>query len=120
MFSPSGSVGGAAGDPGGAVVEAALAVLGQLPPPAACALGLAVRDGAGAGGAADGEEALPMQRIDGHVVGGGEGHRVRAGPVEDGVQFHQPARLVMADEGEALAMVGLIGPQARHPAPRAR
>ena len=62
-----------------------------FPPPAAGALRLAGRDGAGAGRAADGDEALRMQRVDRDVVGRAiSGDRRRAIKSSSGLALMRP------------------------------
>ena len=78
-------------------VKAAFLLVVRFPPPAAGAFRFTRCDRARAWGAADRREGLCVQRVDRHVVVGGEGLYRLAGPVEQRAELQQSA-LVDRDE----------------------
>ena len=97
-------------------MKSALFLAFLFPPPASGAFGLAGGDRARAGCAADGGEALRVQRVDRQVVLGREGREWFARPVEQRVELDQSALSFGGDERHILTVRGLLGAQPRDPA----
>ncbi len=72
----------------------------SLPPPAAGAFGFARRDGAGAGGAADGDEALGVEGVDGHLFGDRQCRQRLARLVKQRIDLEQA--IAGIDRGKAM------------------
>ena len=85
----------------------------MFPPPAACALGFARRDGARAGRATDGQKALRVKRADRHIVVAGETGDALARPVEERTELHEIAAGVERHCFHAGAVLRGVGAQAR-------
>src|SRR5215468_11402073 len=97
-------------------VEAALLVLGRLPPPAAGADVLSRRDRARAGRAADRRIAARVQRVHRQVVLARVTPDLRFGPGGERVQLDDPAvRRIDLDHLDGGAGRRLLAPQTRQP-----
>ena len=64
-------------------------------------------DGAGAGGTADGEEALIMERVHRHAFIGTEGRNLIAGPIEERRDLDEAPPLIPRDEAGIAAGAGV-------------
>src|SRR5262245_56745529 len=97
------------------MMQPALLLLFVLPPPSTGTLALSGRHCAGAGGAADRQEALVMQRAVGNVVLADECEHLLAGPVEQRVHLDQAELRIDGRKRDAGTVVRLVGAQSRDP-----
>ena len=97
------------------IVQAALAVLGALPPPAPGAPVLAVGDGARARRAADAREALVVERVVGDVVRADVVPHARLVPLGERVELQQAGVAVPLRRLHLLARDALAAAQAADP-----
>src|SRR5690242_18505769 len=101
-------------------MQAAFLLAARLPPPAAVALGFTGRNRARAWRAADRDEALSVQRIDGHAVRGDRGEHLLARPVEQRIELDDVAAGIERGKPAGAPRLGLVGPRAGEPGGGAR